>query len=244
MPASVRIAVVQQTSVPGDIAANAAAHADLIGEAAGQGAQVVLFPELSLTGYELGLVAQHAELTLEPDDARLDPLIAACREAETIAIVGAPVARDGARLLAAVVLDGDGVRDVYGKRHVHHSESHLFASGDRAVTLEVDGCRLALAVCADSRESAHAAGCRAAGADAYLVGAYHVDGEGRQTAERMAARARDLGMWVALAEHAGDTGTGAGNAYGGSGFWAPGGEPVLRLGGEAPAVATAEIAAV
>lgn len=244
MPASVRIAVVQQTSVPGDVEANVAAHADLIGKAARQGAQVVLFPELSLTGYELELVEQRPGLTLEPGDVRIDPLIAACREVEAIAIVGAPVVHDDARLLAALVLDGDGVRDVYGKRRVHSSESHLFAPGEHAVTLEVGGCRLALAVCADSREPAHAADCRAAGADAYLVGAFHVGGEGQQTAKRMAARARELGLWVALAEHAGDTGTGTGSACGGSGFWAPGGEVIAQLGDEAPAVATAEITTV
>lgn len=240
---SVRIAVVQQTSVPGDVEANVAAHASLIGEAAEQGARVVVFGELSLTGYELDLVERDPDLTLAPDDGRLEPLVDACRGADTVAVVGAPVSHDGARLLAAIVVDADGVRDVYGKRHVHGSESHVFAPGDRDVVLEVGGCRLALAVCADSRHPEHAARCRAAGAHAYLVGAFHSDGEEQEVAERMVARAREHGMWVALAEHAGDTGTGVGNACGGSGVWAPGGEPVVRLGREAPAIATAVVTA-
>jgi len=240
---SVRIAVVQQTSVPGDVEGNVATHADLIAEAAAEGAEVMVFGELSLTGYELDLIEQRPELTLAPDDGRLEPLIAACRATDSIAVVGAPVARDGDRLLAAIAVDSGGVRDVYGKRHVHSSERHVFTAGDRDVTVEVGGCRLALAVCADSRHPEHAASCLADGADAYLVGAFHVDGEEEQVAERMAERARDHGMWVVLAEHAGDTGTGPGNACGGSGVWAPGGDPVVRLGREAPAIATAEIIA-
>jgi len=242
MSGSVRIAVVQQTSVPADVERNAVAHAALIEQAAGEGAEVVVFGELSLTGYELDLIEQRPELTLAPDDGRLEPLVDACRATAAVAVVGAPVSHNGARLLAAIVIDAHGVRDVYGKRHVHSSESHVFAPGDRDVVLEVGGCRLALAVCADSRHPEHAADCHAAGADAYLVSAFHVDGEEQQVTERMIARARDHRMWVVLAEHAGDTGTGVGNACGGSGVWAPGGEPVVRLGRESPAIATAVIA--
>jgi predicted amidohydrolase len=238
-----RIAVAQLTSVPGDVPANVAAHVALIADAAADGADVVVFPELSLTGYELAAIEQDPGLTLASADPRLQPLIDACRSGGLIAVVGAPVDEDGTRLLAAVVLDGDGVREIYGKRHVHSSESHLFTPGDRGVTLDIGGCRLALAVCADSGFPEHAAGCRAAGADAYLVGAFHVDDEDAIAAERMAARARDCGLWVALAEHAGDTGTGAGDACGGSGFWAPGGALVTRLGREAPALAVLDIGA-
>lgn len=243
MSAAVRIAVVQLASIPGDVVGNAAEHARLIGAAAAQGAAVVVFGELSLTGYELAVIERDPQATLAPDDRRLAPLIAACRETGAIAIAGAPVARDGGRLLAAIVLDGEGVRDVYGKQHIHDTESHLFTPGDRQVILEVAGCRLALAVCADSGVPQHAAQYEAEGADAYLVGAFHVGDEDQIAAERMAARARDYGLWVALAEHAGDSGTGSGNACGGSGFWAPGGALVTRLGREAPAIAVADVTA-
>lgn len=236
-----RIAVAQLTSIPGDVEANVAAHAELIGQAAAQAAAVVVFPELSLTGYELAAIERDPRTTLAPADPRLQPLIDACRDDDLIAVVGAPVDQDWARLLAAIVLDGDGVREIYGKQHVHSTESHLFTPGDRQVILEVGGYRLALAVCADSGQPDHAAACEAAGADAYLVGAFHIDDEDQVAAERMAARARDCGLWVALAEHAGNTGTGSGEACGGSGFWAPGGELVSRLGRETPAIAVAEI---
>lgn len=233
------VAVVQLTSVPADVEANVAEHARLIAEAGAQGADVVVFPELSLTGYELGAIAGDPALTLSREDPRLVPLVAACATAGPVAVVGAPVASEGRRLLAALVLDGHGVRDVYGKRHLHESEAGVFAAGDRDVLLDVGGSRLALAVCFDSAHPEHATACRAAGADAYLVGANFAVGEEDRIAERMAARAREGGLWVALAQHAGRAGTW--DACGGSGFWAPTGEKVVHLGQESPALGVVEL---
>ncbi|MCE0762612.1 hypothetical protein LWC35_06775 [Pseudonocardia kujensis] len=52
-----------------DVAANAHAHADTVRR---PGARLVVFPELSLTGYELDAPA------LDPADPRLAPLVEAC----------------------------------------------------------------------------------------------------------------------------------------------------------------------
>ena len=235
-----RIAVVQLTSEPGSLEANVPRHAALVREALRQGASVVGFPELSLSGYDLDAIARDPRLTLAEDDERLRPLAEACRESGAVAVVGAPVARDGRRLLCAVVVDSDGVRDVYAKQYVHADEADVFDSGDRDVLVDVDGRRLALSICFDSAHPEHAERCRAAGADAYLVGAMFLKGEERMLAERMADRARSFGLWVALAQHSGPTGDGP--ACGGSGFWGPDGRAVVQLGRESPAVAYAEIA--
>ena len=236
---TLRIAVVQLTSEPGDVAANVAAHAELIGQAQRQGARVVVFPELSLTGYELEAIGREPRLTLAPDDERLRPLADACRAADGVAVVGAPVSRDGKRLLGAVVVDTDGVREVYGKQYVAAEEAPFFEAGDRDAFVDLDRLRLALAICLDSRHAEHAERCRAAGADAYLVGAMFVEGEERMLAERMADRARSFGLWVGLAQHAGPTGSGP--ACGGSGFWAPDGRAAVQLGTESPGVAYADV---
>jgi predicted amidohydrolase len=53
---------------------------------------VVVFPELSLTGYELDADA------VGPDDEALTPIVEACTEMQSIALVGAPVPGDGGRI--------------------------------------------------------------------------------------------------------------------------------------------------
>lgn len=82
MRAPLVIAVAQPPSVSYEVAANAATHAATIRAA---DARVVVFPELSLTGYELDAPAVSAE------DPRLLPIVPACAETGSLALVGAPV---------------------------------------------------------------------------------------------------------------------------------------------------------
>jgi predicted amidohydrolase len=70
-----------------DVASNAASHAATVRSA---GARVVVFPELSLTGYELDAPA------IAVDDPRLAPVVEACAESGSLALMGAPVNGDRA----------------------------------------------------------------------------------------------------------------------------------------------------
>ena len=234
------VAVAQLTCTPGDLAANLAAHVELVGRARRLGARVVVFPELSLTGYELGAIERDPALTLAPADERLLPLIEACRGWDGVAVAGAPVARGRRRVLGAIVVGRDGIHEVYAKQHLGDGEAGVFEPGRRDVVVDVAGRRLGLSICFDSAHPEHAERCRGAGADVYLVGAMFVEGEERKLAERMAERARSLGLWIALAQHTGPSSYGP--ACGGSGIWSPHGAPVARLERESPALALATIA--
>lgn len=66
------IGVAQTVPVRGDVDANIEQHLRLIRIAAEERARIVVFPELSLTGYELDLAGA---LAFEQADARLAPLL-------------------------------------------------------------------------------------------------------------------------------------------------------------------------
>src|SRR5690242_10412356 len=104
---SLILAVAQPPVHALDIAANATRHAATVRAAR---ARVVVFPELSLTGYDVD-----APL-ISPDDPRLRPLIDACAATDTIALAGAPIAGPH---IATLLIDGDGARVVYRKVHPH-----------------------------------------------------------------------------------------------------------------------------
>jgi predicted amidohydrolase len=76
------VAAAQPRCVPKDVKCNALEHAALVLRA---DARLVVFPELSLTGYELDADP------VSPGDPALAPLVAACAETESVALVGAPV---------------------------------------------------------------------------------------------------------------------------------------------------------
>lgn len=234
------VAAVQTRPSAADIQANAAEHARSIAHAAEQGARICLFPELSLTGYELDAInADPRRCTVTPDDPRLTPVQEACRDAGVHALVGAPTRTDEGLQVATLVIDPTGqVAGRYAKRYLHGPELEMFAAGDRDVVLEIDGWRLGLAICYDAAVPEHALSVRAAGADAYLVSAlYGADGEDRLR-EQM-TRAAGLGMWAVLAQFTGMTGPY--DACGRSGVWRPGGEVEVQLDATTPGIAVAAL---
>lgn len=74
---SLRAGVAQIGVVPGDIAANLQKHEEYIAAARDQGVEVLVFPELSLTGYQLG--RQVPALAMPAGDPRLLALAERCK---------------------------------------------------------------------------------------------------------------------------------------------------------------------
>jgi predicted amidohydrolase len=72
MPPARSLAAAQTIPIRGDVDANVERHLRLVHIAAAEQAQVLVFPELSLTGYELDLAA---DLAFSQRDPRLTPLV-------------------------------------------------------------------------------------------------------------------------------------------------------------------------
>ena len=223
MESSLSIAVAQPRCVPHDVAANAAAHAQAVRAA---DARVIVFPELSLTGYELDAAP------VSPDDERLSPLIAACAETGSLALAGAPVPGPYGASIGVLAVDADGARVAYRKVYLHGTEAVGFVPGEPAV-IEVDGWRLGLAVCRDTGVPEHAERTAALGMDGYVAGVVHSDLEADLHGERARRAAADHAVFVATAAFAGPTGAGYTRTSGRSGIWSAAGA-LLAEAGAAP----------
>lgn len=229
---SLVVAVAQPPVIPLDVARNAITHAAAVRAAA---ARVVVFPELSLTGYELAAAPLVAE-----DDPRLAPLVAACAATDTVALVGAPVAGP---YIATLAIDAGGVRVAYRKQHTHHTENVRFRPGPGPEVLEVDGWRLGLAICRDTGIAEHAADTAALGIDAYVAGAVDLPEADVVMAERARRISTTHGVWVAFASFAGPTGSGFPETSGRSGIWTPDGTVAARAGRAPGEIARATLVA-
>jgi len=227
------IAVAQPLCVPYDVAANAATHAATVRAA---DARVVVFPELSLTGYELDAPA------IALDDPRLAPIVAACAETGSLALVGAPVdGEDGRTHIAILAVDGGGTTVAYRKMHPGGAEPGRFSPGGEPAVLDVDGWRLGLAICRDTGIPRHAADTAARGMDAYVAGVLEAEEDAAVPGERARRIAADHGVWVAMASFAGSTGGGYARAAGCSGIWSPHGVVVAQAGPETGVVVRATL---
>jgi predicted amidohydrolase len=216
--ADLGIAVAQPACVPLDVAANARVHAAAVRAAR---TRVVVFPELSLTGYELD-----APL-LALDDPRLAPLVEACAATGTIVLAGAPI--DGPHI-AMLRVDATGVTVAYRKQNLGTAEAGRFRPGPSPEVLEVDGWRLGLAICRDTGIAGHAAATAELGIDAYVAGLVDAPEDEVIQEERARRIAAAHDVWVAFASFAGPTGSGYPLTAGRSGIWSPDGKVVVRAG--------------
>ena len=158
-----RIALAQVNPVVGDLDGNAALIEEAVRRAAAHGAQLVLLPEMALTGYPI------EDLALRPsfqDAARtaLDDLARALADVASTAVVGCldvlddeDTPRTGrprrAPVNAAAVLRGGRVVARYAKHHLPNygvfDEARYFVPGDTPVIVDIADRRIMLAICED-----------------------------------------------------------------------------------------------
>ncbi|WP_431045539.1 carbon-nitrogen hydrolase family protein [Streptomyces sp. P1-3] len=240
-----RVAAAQAQAAAGDIPANAAAAARMVRKSADDGAQVVLFPEKFLTGYEPELIrADPARCAVRADaggDARLDVVAETCRDTGTVAVVGAAVHEAGDLYVSALVFGPDGALAArYDKQTLFKSEREVYREGTRGCTLVVDDWRLGLGICYDSGFPEHARAAALDGCHAYLVGALFGVGNGyHESRIWFPARAFDNTVYAVLANHIGTTG--GWNTCGSSAIWGPDGRIVAEAGPDKPELVTATL---
>jgi len=193
---TVRIATVQAESVPGAVDRNVARAAQFVSASADAGADVVLFPEAFLTGYDEHVFTR----PLPRIDGRewLRPLQSAVDTTGVVAVVNTAVqADDGHRTLTDFLfMPGRPAHPVYAKQHLHAPERAIFSPGTGGFSFRAGDVELALSVCYDANFPEHAAAAAAAEATVYLnSGAYFPGGERRRDLH-LAARALDNGIYV------------------------------------------------
>lgn len=237
MTDALTVSAIQYEALDGGIVPNVQEHVRLIEDAESHGARLVVFPELSLTGYNLAALAT-GDAWLLDDDPRLGDLHEICRRTGITAVAGAAYREpDGTPRLASLAIHPDGATEFAFKTHLHGPEGELFTPGDGALLLELDGWMIALAICSDAANPAHSAGAATAGADIYAVSALYTVAEERRLGLHLAARAMDNRVFSILANLGGSTPLGP--SCGLSGFWGPDGFRLEKAAGTGTEVITA-----
>jgi predicted amidohydrolase len=231
------IAAAQTIPARGDVRANVEQHVRLVRVAAEERARVLVFPELSLTGYELDLAT---DLAFTADDPRLDPLVEAAASSAMALVVGAPV-RIGARLhIGALIVSPDRTIEVYTKHYlgafppsvspdgvVPPPEASVFHPGDRNPLVRFGDDTAAVAVCADTRRPSHPADAARRGARTYLASMFVIPSDLATDVGYLSGYAARHGMAVVFANFGGPSG---GLASGGrSAIWSERGALLAQL---------------
>ena len=146
------IAMAQIETHLGDVDANLSLHLDTIEQARAQDAELVVFPELSLTGYALQDLTPNVARRPVPEDPTFGPLLKASKDIDLI--VGFVEADRRHRFyIAAVYLSQGQVlhvhRKVYLPTYGLFDEGRFFAWGDHVRAFESPFGRIGMLICED-----------------------------------------------------------------------------------------------
>ena len=189
-----RVALAQINPVVGDIPGNAQKIREHIDRARDEGVQLVVFPELALTGYP----PEDLLLKTHFVDAAGAALQEIARETEDIvALVGYPERRDDVYNACAVLAEG-GVQAIYRKMFLPNygvfDEQRYFQAGSEPALIEVNGVAIGLTICEDIWEPGPPATSEAlAGAQVIVnlsASPYHA-GKPLEREQMLVQRARD-----------------------------------------------------
>ena len=192
--APLTLALAQVDARVGDLDGNVAIVREQIARARDAGAELVLFPELMLTGYppEDLLLKEHFL------EAAQEALAAVAADAQGIvALVGFPERSDDVYNALAVLVDG-AVHAVYRKTLLPNygvfDEQRYFQAGDDAVVVDLGDARIGLTICEDIWTPGHPAQEEALAGATLILNASaspYYAGKGRQREAMLVQRARD-----------------------------------------------------
>ena len=167
MHPTLTIAAAQFPAVKGDIAANLATHCTIIEAAARYNPDVLLFPELSLSGYEPQLAET---LALGDADDVWNTLQTLSTANNITLLVGAPHRSTKERpQLGLAVLFPAAPMEWYHKIHLHGVENDFFTPGTDYKQITCNNVALGLAICADTSDPSHPTALSELGAAGYLA---------------------------------------------------------------------------
>ncbi|AUP79548.1 carbon-nitrogen hydrolase family protein [Flavivirga eckloniae] len=161
-----KICVAQIKPDKGNIQENIKSHKSWIEIAVSENANIIIFPELSLTGYEPELAKA---LAIDKSDTRLD-VFQNMSNLNNISIgLGVPTKSIPENLISMIIFQPNQIRKIYSKQKLHSDELPFFGEGTEQMILTVENKNLAPAICYESLLKEHSQNARNLGAEFYLA---------------------------------------------------------------------------
>jgi predicted amidohydrolase len=196
-----KISVAQTRPIKGNIEANILNHRRLIDLAIAEKAEMIIFPELSITGYEPELCQ---ELATTQDDKRFD-IFQQISDTHHITIgIGVPTRSDVGIRISTVIFQQNQPRQTYSKQYLHSSETPFFVEGNHHTFLSNN--QVALAICYELSIPEHSANAFQNGANVYVASTVNSYNGVDKDLNILSSIAKNYSMTVLMANCIGQTG--------------------------------------
>ncbi len=196
-----KISVAQTRTIKGNIEANILNHRRLIDLAIAENVEMIIFPELSISGYEPELCQ---ELATTQDDKRFD-IFQHISDSHNITIgIGVPTRSDLGIMISTVIFQQNQPRQTYSKQHLHSSETPFFVEGNHHTFLSNN--QVALAICYELSIPKHSANAFQYGANVYIASTVNSYNGVDKDLNILSSIAKNYSMTVLMANCIGQTG--------------------------------------
>jgi predicted amidohydrolase len=161
-----RICIAQTKSEKGNIQRNIENHLEFLERAIKLRADLIFFPELSITNYEPSLAK---EFVTEIGNSIFNPFQEfAIKNRITIGIGMPTKATDGINI-SMLIFQPDKERTVYSKQMLHSDELPYFVCGKNHFFLTIDGLKIAIGICYEALQREHFLNAKKQGTDIYIA---------------------------------------------------------------------------
>jgi predicted amidohydrolase len=147
-----RVAIAQIEAIKGNIEKNIENHLKWIKQAIQNKADMLVFPELSLTGYEPDLAKN---LATNQDDTRLDVMQGLSDKNGITIGVGLPTKDEGDTFISMIIFQAHKKRITYSKQYLYPPEESVFEAGKNPLVLNFETEVVSPAICYEVSNKAH-----------------------------------------------------------------------------------------
>jgi predicted amidohydrolase len=161
-----KIAIAQSQSVKGGVQENIKTHLQFIEKAIEWKADLIIFPELSITSYEPELAT---ELARGINDSIFDVFQKRADNHQITIGVGMPTGKEKDIKISMLIFQPNQKRTIYSKQYLHPDEVPFFKKGNYQTYLRIKGIKIGIAICYESLELAHFLNTKKEGAAIYIA---------------------------------------------------------------------------
>lgn len=227
-----KIAIAQIEPVKGDIEQNLDHHLKFIAVSLEKKADLIMFPELSLTGYEPDLAR---ELATTSYDGRLTPLQEMSDKNNIIIAVGLPTINGNDLFISMIVFQPGKERITYSKQYLYPTGKEVFTAGNTSCVIPFDKDHIiAPAICYELSNDKHVDDAYQMGATIYMASVLNSVSGVDADIEKLVKIAVTYRMPVFMSNYIGESG--GYKCAGKSSIWNPAGELTAQLDGDTEGV--------
>lgn len=220
-----RVAIAQIEAIKGNIEKNIENHLKWIKQAIQNKTDMVVFPELSLTGYEPDLAES---LASDQDDARLDEMQSLSDNNGITIGVGLPTRKERNVFISMVIFQPHKERITYSKQYLYPPEKSVFTAGQNPMVLNLGTEVVSPAICYETTNEAQCEYASQNNATIYIASVLSSIGGIDTELKILSGIARNKNMVTFMANYVGKSG--GYECAGKSSVWNEKGELIGQLG--------------